>query len=173
MLFRSIKDKFNFDINDIIININNGNELSIEYNFKYKISSSYLNHHFELFLTKIDDFAGLVSQFHLPCVRGYYNGNLYLLPSCISAHLTYINIDYKYFCGVNDPIGIISKYYFRGFYTLINNYEKNQIIKYNNLIITTFVVIDCSPYCKVKISIRNIIFELSIELFSNRGHMAP
>lgn len=130
-----IKDKFNFDINDIIININNGNELSIEYNFKYKISSSYLNHHFELFLTKIDDFAGLVSQFHLPCVRGYYNGNLYLLPSCISAHLTYINIDYKYFCGVNDPISIISKYYFRGFYTLINNYEKNQIIKYNNLII--------------------------------------
>jgi hypothetical protein len=73
-----------------------------------------------------------VSQFHLPCVRALYNGtNVYMTPSCISAHLTYMNIDYKYFAGTKDPIEIINKYRMRGFGTWLNEEEIKDLMNYS------------------------------------------
>lgn len=103
-------------------------------NLKYKIESKYINHNFEFFKTRYDgSFFSTVSQFHLPCVRGFYNGNdVKLLPSCISAAMTLINIDYKYFAGSRDPIEIINKYRMRGYGTILNDSEKIRLVSYSN-----------------------------------------
>ena len=126
-------DIFNQDINiDFKIYINKDTKKSIDliYTYKFNIISQYINHTLELFSINCDDFFGVVSKFHLPCVRAYYNGiNVYLTPSCISAHLTYMNIDYKYFAGTKDPFDIINKYRERGFGTWLN---KNELQLMNN-----------------------------------------
>ncbi len=99
--------------------------------FKIKISSPHLNHSFELFPVFKEDFMMTVSTFHLPCVRAYYDGmNVYMTPSFISAHMIYMNVDYKYFSSSTDPIAIINKYRMRGFGTWLNKKEIDIYIKY-------------------------------------------
>lgn len=116
-------DKLNKNCENVGINIT----------FKVKIHSIHISKELELFPIKGDDFFSIVSKFHLPCVRSYYNGkNVYLTPSCVSAHLTYLNLDYKYFAGSNDELKIILKYRMRGFGTLLNKNEIDKIIKYIN-----------------------------------------
>ena len=100
---------------------------------KFKIRSPKMLHSIEAFRTKYDDYFSCVSRFHLPCVRGYYNyEDVYLLPSCITALMTYTNMDYKYFAGMRDPIEIINKYRMRGYGTIINEQEKMNVIEYNS-----------------------------------------
>jgi hypothetical protein len=53
-----------------------------------------------------------------------------MTPSFISAHMTFMNIDYKYFAGSKDPINIINKYRMRGFGCWLNKNELNTYIKY-------------------------------------------
>ena len=109
------------------------NESEIYINYKYKIISPHLNRKLELFMSKGDDHMNLVSQFHLPCVRALYNGdNVYLTPSCISAYMTFMNIDYKYFAGSKDPIDIINKNRMRGFGTWLNQSEINALTQYSS-----------------------------------------
>lgn len=104
---------------------------SINISYKVKISSVHIQRELELFQLLGDDFFTLVSKFHMPCVRAYYDGNnVYMTPSCISAHMTYMNIDYKYFAGSKDPIEIILKYRMRGFGTFLNKNELDRTIKY-------------------------------------------
>ncbi len=104
-------------------------------NIKFKIRSPHLKHSLEVFRTKYPDYFSCVARFHLPCVRGYFDGETtYLLPSCITALMTFTNIDYKYFSGSRDPIEIINKYRMRGFGTIINEQEKSNMVKYNNSI---------------------------------------
>ena len=103
---------------------------TIKINYKYRITSPHLNHPLEIFKIYGVCQMGIVSQFHLPCVRAFYDGsNVYMTPSCISAHLTYMNIDYKYVSGLNDPMEIINKNRMRGFGTWLNETE----IKEDNL----------------------------------------
>ena len=99
--------------------------IDLEFTYKYNIESNILTKNLELFSIKYDDFFATVSSFHLPCVRSYYDGlNVYLTPSCITAHLTYMNIDYKYIFGTKDPLDILNKYRLRGYGTWLNNDEK-------------------------------------------------
>jgi hypothetical protein len=126
-----------------IILVKSNEELENKYNInkklfifkeslKFKIFGVKLNHNFEIFNTRYPvSFFSVISKFHLPCVRGYYNGeDVYLLPSCISAANTLINLDYKYFAGSVDPIDIINKYRIRGYSTILNDCEKIKFIKY-------------------------------------------
>lgn len=104
---------------------------SISISYKVKISSIHIQRELELFQLIGDDFFTLVSKFHMSCVRAYYDGNnVYMTPSCISAHMTYMNIDYKYFAGSKDPIEIILKYRMRGFGTFLNSNELDRTINY-------------------------------------------
>jgi hypothetical protein len=104
-------------------------------NLKFKISSPYLKHNFELFRIKYKSFFSTVARFHLPIVRAYYNGKkTFLLPTCISACMTMQNIDYKYFAGSKDPIEIINKYRSRGFGTYLNSKEKIRMIEYSAMV---------------------------------------
>jgi len=108
------------------------NTVNYTENIKYHISSPHLKRRFEIFKIKYN-FLSTVSRFHLPCVRGYYNGtDVYLLPSAISSLLTNICMDYKYFAGVRSPFEIILKYNFRGFSIMLNNKELIKIVEYIN-----------------------------------------
>lgn len=107
--------------------------LKISESIKFKVKSVHLNHTIEIFKTKYEEFFSCVARFHLPCVRGYYDGNNVLLtPSCVSALMTGVNMDYKYFAGVRDPIEIMNKYRFRGFSLLLTDAEKNYMAQYNS-----------------------------------------
>lgn len=136
-IYEKYPDYFNFDdINWKVRFYKNNPDIEkpnkIIINYKYKIKSPHINHQLELFSVKYKDFFATVQTFHLPCVRAYYNGsNVFMTPSCISAHLTFINIDYKYFAGSRDPIDIINKYRMRGFGTFLNETEKIILLKYS------------------------------------------
>ena len=107
-------------------------DIDVEITFKYKIISPYLNHMFELFPTKFEDPFALVANFHMPCVRAYYNGaNVFMTPSYISSHMTFMNIDYRYVTGKKDPMNILNQYRMKaGMGTYINNHEKQYIETY-------------------------------------------
>ncbi len=104
----------------------------VKINYKHRIVSPHFNHPMEIFKISSNDHIGAVSQFHLPCVRAFYNGDsVYMTPTCVSAHLTYMNIDYKYFSGMKDPIEIINKNRMRGFGTWLNDGEIKEFVKYS------------------------------------------
>jgi hypothetical protein len=117
-------------------NITENNEnIWITVNLKYHLESKYLARKFEFFQIKYDDFFSTVSLFHFPIVRAYYDGDTVLmLPSCISACQTLVNLDYKYFAGSKDPIEIINKYRTRGFSVLLNAKEIIRLVEYSNMI---------------------------------------
>jgi len=118
-------DKFNITIKMV-------DGLGFSDNYKVKISAYQLSRDFELFPVFKDDFMSTVANFHMPCVRAYYNGeNVFMTPSFISAHMTFMNIDYKYFAGIRDPIDILNKYRMRGFGILLNDDEKQHMAYYN------------------------------------------
>ena len=104
---------------------------------KFKLSSSKLMRQFEVFKVEPGDPFKTVARFHNPCVRGYMQGdNFWLLPSCISAFMTMINIDYKYFAGSRNPIDIINKYRMRGYGVILNKNELADFIYFNTNIKT-------------------------------------
>jgi hypothetical protein len=118
---------------NIKIYINEYNkEPVIKFNYKYRITCPHFNHPIEIFNISNCDQMGAISQFHLPCVRALYNGNnVYMTPSCITAHLTFMNIDYKYFACKTNPFDIINKYRMRGFGTWLNKNEISYFWKYS------------------------------------------
>jgi hypothetical protein len=107
-------------------------DISLVFTYKYNITSPYLNHQLEIFPSKHEEFLQLVTNFHLPCVRAYYDGStVYMTTSCVIAHMTNMNIDYKYFTGTKDQFDIISKYMMRGGWGLwMNNTEKVHFTEY-------------------------------------------
>ena len=107
------------------------NDIKVNIQLKAKVTSPHMNHDLEIFPIFGDDFFSVVHKFHLPCVRAYYDGsNVYMTPSCISAHMTNTNIDYKYISGNKDPIEIINKYRMRGFGTILNKNEITMFLNY-------------------------------------------
>jgi len=136
MLSDEKKTKYSefFDDNiEFAITVNKSNQdITLIVNYKYNIKSPHLLHNLELFQVRYDDFFATVAKFHLPCVRAYYNDvNVFMTPSCITAHMTYMNIDYKYFSGTQDPIEIINKYRLRGFGTWLSGNELTQYTTYS------------------------------------------
>tara|TARA_B110000208_G_C11784580_1_gene435136 strand:+ start:630 stop:3086 length:2457 start_codon:yes stop_codon:yes gene_type:complete len=125
---------FNFNKN-IIIRFNKIQEedIKIYENLKFKIKANkILKRDIEFFKISYPSFFSTVSKFHLPCVRAYYKGDdVKILPSCITAMMTFINIDYKYFAGTSSPYEIINKYRFRGFGTILNDNEKIKLVNYS------------------------------------------
>lgn len=100
-------------------------------NIKYKIKSKKIKT-IEIFRSKSEDFFCTVGRFHFPCVRAYYQGdNVYMLPSCVTAMMTGINCDYKYFAGVRNPIEIANKYRMRGYSLIFNASELKDMAYYN------------------------------------------
>lgn len=86
---------------------------------------------FEIFKSRDNGIAfSTIARFHLPIVRGYYDGQtVRLLPSCVMAHLSYMNLDYNYVTGSQNPCDIIYKYQTRGYGILLNTTE---LLDYTN-----------------------------------------
>lgn len=104
---------------------------------KYKIESPKLKRTVEIFKIDPTDPFNTVARFHKPCVRAYLQGDIfYMLPSFITATMSLINIDYKYFAGSRDPIEIINKYGMRGYSVILNANEKKGVAGYNKNIDT-------------------------------------
>lgn len=121
-------------LNDIVSDNLGDNPIimTISESFRIKVSSPYLRRNLEIFKIKYGEFFSTVSRFHLPCVRGYYDGDdVHLLPSCITAIMTHINMDYKYFASVRDPVEILNKYRMRGFGVILNEKESRYMSAYN------------------------------------------
>lgn len=105
---------------------------------KYKISSPKLKRVVEIFKVDPYDPFNVVAKFHKPCVRAYIQGGrFYMLPSFITAMMTMVNIDYKYFAGSRDPIEIVNKYQMRGYSVILNPNEKKSVMMYNKHIDTS------------------------------------
>jgi hypothetical protein len=141
------------------LNINKelNEEIKLSINYKYSITSPHLLHNLEVFQVRYDDFFATVSRFHLPCVRAYYNGTTVLMsPSFITAHLTFMNIDYKYFAGSRDPIEIINKYRMRGFGTWLSPHEIKQYYAYTYAMPFWNVLLDTRD--KAGLSVSNRFF---------------
>ena len=139
-------------------------------NYKFRISSPYLPHQFEIFQTKYTEFFATVSRFHLPIVRSYYDGNtVYITPSCISACMTFLNMDYKYFAGSKDPIEIINKYRSRGFGTILNENEIKRLLEYSSVVPKWKVKYDLN--IKSQLSINSVLGLQTVwsKLFSDRA----
>lgn len=138
------KDKHNVGENDFCLYLNDilpedrkvseGNNImviKISENMKFKLSSPDMLHTIEAFRVSVDNYFSTVSQFHLPCVRSYYDGNnVFMSTSCITAMMTGINMEYKYFAGIRDPIEILLKYQSRGFGTILNENERYGMAYY-------------------------------------------
>ncbi len=123
--FKNDDNKVSYDNNKMIFKISE--------NIKFKIHSNKMLHSIEAFRVKGSSFFSVVARFHLPCVRGFYTGsNVFMLPSCVTAMMTGINIDYKYFAGIRDPIDILNKYRMRGYGILLNDQEKQHMTYYNS-----------------------------------------
>lgn len=111
------------------------NKMVIKFSESVRIKLFCKNTKIETFRIKDNDFFGTVARFHFPCVRAYYSGdNVYMLPSCITAMMTGLNIEYKYFAGIRNPVDIINKYLQRGFGVLLNKFEINLFLEYNKLL---------------------------------------
>lgn len=133
-------ENYNVNDNEVLYYLNDfgkavsqkDNKLVIKFseNVRYKLFCK--NTKIEMFRIKDKDFFGTVARFHFPCVRAYYQGNnVHILPSCITAMMTGLNIEYKYFAGIRNPVDIINKYMQRGFGVLLNKFEINKLIEYN------------------------------------------
>lgn len=116
------------------IKIDSKNELShaeLKLSIKYLISSPYLSHPLEIFNVDNDNVVDIVSNFHMPCVRLFYNGIITkIFPSCISAIATSMCLDYKYMSSTKSPMSILANKKKLGFGTWINNSEKLEISRY-------------------------------------------
>ena len=123
-----------FNISNIkyIIKIdNNMKDPILNISFKYNITSPFLPHSLEIFSHTNDNIINIVSDFHLPCCRLYYNNDtVHLLPSCITAITTRMCLDYKYFYSNKLPMQIILNKKMKGFGTWLNFNEKQKIKQY-------------------------------------------
>jgi len=97
---------------------------------KTHIESQYLSRPIEVFSVN-KTLMSCVAQFHLPIVRAYYDGTeCNIMPSCVFACNTLINIDYRSFVGKDDPVIIWLKYQKRGFGIVLNQIEKARYIEF-------------------------------------------
>jgi hypothetical protein len=108
-------------------------------------------------------------MFHVPCVRAYYTkqnniGNVFMVPSCITAMMSGINIDMRIFHSLTSPYEIIAKYNSRGFRIMLNRNNTIKLWKfqnslpnthkfYTNLLLTDFFQ---SVLCSNKTLLENI-----------------
>ena len=99
-------------------------------NNKYRIKCQSMT--LELFRMYYDNPCGMIYNFHMPCVRAFYDpyaDEIYNLPSYVYAGLTGYLLDYRYFASDKTQLDIIYKNAKRGFSIAISRDEKDTINK--------------------------------------------
>jgi hypothetical protein len=109
--------------------INDGNKLYIDYKYTYTIISKSLKYNIKIYNIK-DTYMKHVSQYKLANLRAYYDGNnVYLTPSCISAYMTFMNLNHEKINKLD--YDLYNKYRMRGYGTWLYNNDINYILEYS------------------------------------------
>ncbi|MEM3062254.1 MAG: hypothetical protein QW303_01720, partial [Nitrososphaerota archaeon] len=98
---------------------------------KYYLSGTALPRSLEIFHFNGRNVLTSIKRFHLPCVRGFYDGkSVKLFPSAVCTAYSGIISDYNFYRGKNYiDVTILLKYYIRGFSLLANENEVRIIEK--------------------------------------------
>jgi len=113
------------------INLTNKLVCKVTDSIRYKIEIPNIRT-LEIFKGRSENYMSTINRFHMGFVRAYWNGKtVKCLPSYITSMMLQLSTDYNYFSSIRDPIEIINKYRSRGFGVILNNSEKNHMIKYN------------------------------------------
>lgn len=72
----------------------------------------------------------MVKDFHLSCVKMFYDGQLHIFRSCVSSLLTGAMESYRWFSCNKVPADVLFKYVQRGFTTMLNTKDRNHLTKY-------------------------------------------
>lgn len=92
--------------------------------YKYYFSGTLLPRSVEVFRFYTRSPTQGVRDFHLPCVRGIYDGQeLYLMPSAVCAAFSGVCINFKLVLDTAHASEIILKYYSRGYRTILGSKE--------------------------------------------------
>lgn len=96
---------------------------------KHKYSIKGLPRDIDIF--HVDDIPSVIIKYHLGCVRAWYDGNtVWCFPSFITSAMTGINVDIRWTSNKKDVRDIVLKYFQRGFGTLLNSKDKQNLINY-------------------------------------------
>jgi hypothetical protein len=98
---------------------------------KYKYIITGLNRIIDIF--HVNDIPSVIIKYHLDCVRAWYDGtSLWCFPSFLVSAKTSLNTDIRWTSNRKDVRDIVLKYFQRGFGTIINNKDRENIINYIN-----------------------------------------
>lgn len=104
-------------------------EIKTRASIKYKIYGPGLNRPMDVFRIAYEPIK-MVKKFHVPCVRAYYNGDVYMLRACVSSLLSGACDSYKWFSCNKICVDVILKYIQRGISIVLNQLEKKILIEY-------------------------------------------
>lgn len=95
-----------------------------ENKYRYKITG--LPRDIELF--HVNSISGVISKFHLGCVRAWYDGqSVRMFPSFITSAMIGMNIDMRWVSCNKDLRDVVLKYYQRGFGIMLNGHDKQLL----------------------------------------------
>ena len=99
---------------------------------KFKLKSPEMVRDLEVYRVAFGQ-AASVSNFHLGCVRNFYDGvTTRMMPSAVFANLSGVNIDYKYFAGKRSPLEASFKYAQRAYGFPFNREELTHIVRFSS-----------------------------------------
>ncbi len=105
------------------------NEIITIASIKYKIYGPGIPRPIDVFRIPYEPIK-MIKKFHINGVKMYYDGELYLLRSCVSTLISGINENYKWFSCNKSPVDVLLKYAQRGISTILNSKERQSIINY-------------------------------------------
>lgn len=99
---------------------------------RFHLTHSTINRQIEIFRTPMS-IIKLVSNFHVPCVRMFWNfDQIYMTRGCAASLLTGVNENFNWFSSNKIPADVILKYAQRGFTTILNQKELQCLELYMN-----------------------------------------
>ena len=105
------------------------NEIITIASIKYKIYGPGIPRPIDIFRIPYDPIK-MIKKFHINAVKMYYDGELYLLRSCVTALLTGVSENYKWFSCNKSPADVLLKYAQRGISIILNSKERQAIVNY-------------------------------------------
>ena len=131
------------------------NEIKTPSSTKYKIFGPGIPRPIDIFRIPYHP-SKMVKKFHVNVVKMYYDGEVKLFRSCVSALLSGVNESYKWFSCNKVPADVLLKYAQRGFSIILNKKEKENIsnfMKMSDRWSKILKFLDMKPdkiYCTIK-----------------------
>ena len=108
------------------------NEIITIASVKYKIYGPGIPRPIDVFKIPYEPIK-MIKKFHTNAVKMYYDGELYLLRSCVTTLLSGVGENYKWFSCNKSPADVLLKYAQRGITIILNSKERKSILNYINL----------------------------------------